>query len=113
MSQDEAHTDDLVGWINARDDEHSSVADSREAPITIPDLIRYYRLRYPPETAEALIADLDPEPRPGESWSTDILIGIAQFSAEHDRRIRAHLGWSEERMLQERQAEEARNSKKR
>jgi hypothetical protein len=49
-----------------------------------------------------LIADLEPEiARPGEAWSSDILLAVAQLSPEHEIRIRDYLGWSAERMASE------------
>jgi hypothetical protein len=94
-------TDLSANAWNARDDEQSRVVDWRRAPVTYQDLVRYFRETYSQEMADALIADLETTPHPGETWSSDILLGIARFSPEHRRRIQEYLRWSDERMADE------------
>ncbi|HXT15263.1 MAG TPA: hypothetical protein VN706_06510 [Gemmatimonadaceae bacterium] len=99
MSPDHNRLDEAS--VNARDGQESRVVDWAESPVTYDDLVRYFRQTYEPEMAEELIAGLEPAPRPGETWSTDILLVIANFSPEHTRRVRNYLHWTEEQMAVE------------
>jgi hypothetical protein len=69
-------------------------------PITREDLVRVFEKDYSAEDAAQLASDLTPA-EPGGFWSTNILLGVADLSPEHEMRIRGYLGWSAERMARE------------
>ncbi len=100
MANEANQADPNYELVEAVGNEGEAIVVGAPAPVSYDDLLRVFELEYPPDIAAQLAADLSP-PRPGAFWSRDILLGVAQLSADHQDRIRKYLGWTAVQMTAE------------